>query len=49
MDNDTSMNWGIGAGKRKKGDVSCPAFEFIYIYLSFTLSRFSFTLSQKET
>jgi hypothetical protein len=26
----------------QKGDVSCPAFEFIYIYFSFTLSRFSF-------
>jgi hypothetical protein len=24
--------------KEKKGDVSCPAFEFIYIYFSFTLS-----------
>ncbi len=24
------------------GDVSCPAFDFIYIYFSFTLSRFSF-------
>ncbi len=26
----------------KKGDVSCPTFEFIYFYFCFTLSRFSF-------
>ncbi len=29
----------------KKGDVSCPAFEFIYIYFSFTLSRLSFQMN----
>jgi hypothetical protein len=33
----------------KKGDVSCPAFKLIYIYFSYTLSRFSFTLSRTET
>ena len=29
----------------KKGDVSCPAFEFIYTYFSFTLSRFRFLMN----
>jgi hypothetical protein len=38
----TPRNFPMAAWLREKGDVSCPAFEFIYIYFSFTLSRFSF-------